>query len=189
MGRGRRDERRGTVRAGAARGVCGGDEPAGGGAAVWDRPADGGEELLAVPGVRIHPSPPPSLACSPTFWSSDEIGAWGAIHTSPWTRRMPPRRPERKSRATFSVRDFRGSICEPASILREPSTHPARARKGSSAGVSYRTSRARSCALQSGGSSILWVIARVVRSAGWRPSAIALTILGARNASRITRRT
>jgi hypothetical protein len=33
-GRGRRDERRGTVRAGAASGVCGGDEPAGGGAAI-----------------------------------------------------------------------------------------------------------------------------------------------------------
>jgi hypothetical protein len=36
MGRGRRDESRGTLRAGAASCVCGGDEPAGSGAAVWD---------------------------------------------------------------------------------------------------------------------------------------------------------
>jgi len=139
--------------------------------------------------VRIRLAPPHSLACFHTFWRSDEIGAWGAVHARPWTRRMPAAAAERKNRAKFSVHDFGGSICEPANILREPRTHPARARKGSSAGVSYRTSRARSCALQSEGSSILWVIATVVRSAGWRPSAIALTILGARNASRITRRT
>jgi hypothetical protein len=35
---------------------------------------------LTAPGVRIPPSPPSSLACFPTLWRSDEIGAWGAIH-------------------------------------------------------------------------------------------------------------
>ena len=47
---------------------------------------------LTAPGVRIPPSPPISLACFPTFWRSDEIGAWGAIHARPWTRRMPTAR-------------------------------------------------------------------------------------------------
>src|SRR5271166_5266028 len=58
MGRGRRDERRGTVRAGAASGVCGGDEPAGGGAAVWDRPADGSEDagVLGAAGIPAEPA-------------------------------------------------------------------------------------------------------------------------------------
>src|SRR5271163_551988 len=53
MGRGRRDERRGTVRAGAASSVCGGAEPEGGGAAIWDRPANGGEDagLLGAAGI------------------------------------------------------------------------------------------------------------------------------------------
>ena len=55
--------------------------------------------------------------------------------------------------------------------------------------VSLSGSRACCCALQNGGRSILWVIASVLRSAGCRPSTIASTILGARNASRITRRT
>src|ERR1035437_11062970 len=36
--------------------------------------------------------PPYSLACFPTFWRSDKIGAWGAIHARRWTRRMPPAR-------------------------------------------------------------------------------------------------
>src|SRR5208337_1334731 len=44
---------------------------------------------LTAPGVRIPPSPPISLACFPTFWRSDEIGAWGAIHARRWTRRLP----------------------------------------------------------------------------------------------------
>src|SRR5271156_6466776 len=53
MGRGRRDERRGTVRAGAASSVCGGAEPEGGGAAIWDRPANGGEDagVLGAAGI------------------------------------------------------------------------------------------------------------------------------------------
>src|SRR5216684_3744173 len=61
MGRGRREERRGTVRAGAASGVCGGDEPAGSGAAVWDRPANGGEDagVLGAAGI-----PAESAACA-----------------------------------------------------------------------------------------------------------------------------
>src|SRR5271167_3608556 len=58
MGRGRRDERRGTVRAGAASGVCGGDEPAGSGAAVWDRPANGSENagVLGAAGIPAEPA-------------------------------------------------------------------------------------------------------------------------------------
>ena len=75
---------------------------------------------LTAPGVRIPPSPPHSLACFPTFWISDEIGAWGAIHTRRWTWRMPPAASERKNRAKFSVRDFGMSICEPASSGRTP---------------------------------------------------------------------
>ena len=73
---------------------------------------------LTAPGVRIPPSPPPSLACFHTLWRSDEIGAWGAIHARPWTRRMPTAAADRKFRAKFSVRDFGMSICEPADILR-----------------------------------------------------------------------
>ena len=46
-------------------------------------------EMLAVPGVRIRPSPPYSLACFPTLWRSDEIGAWGANNERPWKRRLP----------------------------------------------------------------------------------------------------
>jgi hypothetical protein len=79
-----------------------------------------------VPRVRIHPSPPPSLRLFGFSGESIEIGAWGAIHASPWTRRMPSAAAERKNRAKFSVRDFGGSICEPPNILREPSTHLAR---------------------------------------------------------------
>jgi hypothetical protein len=44
---------------------------------------------------------------------------WGAIQGRPWTRRMPTAAAERKNRAKFSVRNFGGSICEPADILRE----------------------------------------------------------------------
>ena len=73
---------------------------------------------LTAPGVRIPPSPPYSLACFPTFWRSDEIGVWGAIHARSWTRRMPSTAAERKNRSKFSVRDFGMSICEPANILR-----------------------------------------------------------------------
>ena len=68
--------------------------------------------------VRIHLAPPHSLACFPTLWRSDEIGAWGAIHARPWTRRMPTAAAERENRLQFSVRDFGMSICEPADILR-----------------------------------------------------------------------
>jgi hypothetical protein len=75
-------------------------------------------EALAAPGVLIRPSPPYSLACFPIFWRSDEIGAWGAIHASPWTRRMPTAAAERENPPKFSVRDFGMSICEPADILR-----------------------------------------------------------------------
>src|SRR5271166_5587951 len=61
MGRGRRDERRGTVWAGAASSVCGGAEPEGGGAAIWDRPANGGEDagVLGTAGI-----PAESAACA-----------------------------------------------------------------------------------------------------------------------------
>jgi hypothetical protein len=79
-------------------------------------------ESVAVPGVRIHPSPPSSLACFPTFWRSDEIGARGAIHARSWTRRMPTAPVDCKNRSKFSVRDFGMSICEPADILWEPGT-------------------------------------------------------------------
>jgi hypothetical protein len=72
----------------------------------------------AVLRVRIHFAPPHSLACFPTLWRSDEIGAWGAIHARPWTRRMPTAAAERENRLKFSVRDFGMSICEPADILR-----------------------------------------------------------------------
>ena len=71
---------------------------------------------LTAPGVRIPPSPPHSLACFPTFWRSDEIGAWGAIHAQPWTRRMPTAAADGKNRSKFSVRDLGGSICESADI-------------------------------------------------------------------------
>jgi hypothetical protein len=50
------------------------------------------------------------------------MGAWGAIHTQPWTRRMPMTAAERKSRAKFSVGDFGRSSCEPTDMLREPCT-------------------------------------------------------------------
>ena len=70
-------------------------------------------KLGRVSGVQIPPSPPSSLACFPTFWGSDEMGAWGAIHTQPWTRRMPMTAAERKSRAKFSVGDLVGPSCEP----------------------------------------------------------------------------
>src|SRR5579863_5618877 len=66
----------------------------------------------SVPGVRIQLSPPHSLACFPTLWRSDEIGAWGAIHARPWTRRMPTAAAERENRLKFSVRDFGMSIRE-----------------------------------------------------------------------------
>ena len=62
--------------------------------------------------------PPHSLACFPTFWRSNEIGAWGAIHAQPRTRRMPTAAADGKNRSKFSVRDFGMSICEPADILR-----------------------------------------------------------------------
>jgi hypothetical protein len=75
-------------------------------------------ENLAAPGVRIRLAPPHSLACFPTLWRGDEIGAWGAIHARPWTRRMPTAAAERENRLKFSVRDFGMSICEPADILR-----------------------------------------------------------------------
>jgi hypothetical protein len=67
--------------------------------------------------TRLH-HPPHSLACFSTLWRSDEIGAWGAIHARPWTRRMPTAAAERENRLKFSVRDFGMSICEPADILR-----------------------------------------------------------------------
>jgi hypothetical protein len=44
---------------------------------------------LTAPGVRIPPSPPTSLACFPTLWRSDGIGAWGANNAPPWNRRPP----------------------------------------------------------------------------------------------------
>ena len=91
---------------------------------------------LTAPGVRIPPSPPYSLACFHTFWRSDEIGAWGAIQARSWTRRMPPAAAERENRAKFSVRDFGGSICEPADILREPRTREVPLNANNSARVS-----------------------------------------------------
>src|SRR5271167_351626 len=76
---------------------------------------------LTAPGVRIPPSPPSSLACFDTFWRSDEIGAWGAIHARSWTWRMPTIAAHGKNRSKFSVRGFGMSISEPADILREGS--------------------------------------------------------------------
>src|ERR1039457_5668922 len=55
--------------------------------------------------------PPPSRRLFGFSGESIEIGAWGAIHAPPWTRRMPSAAAERKNRAKFSVRDFGGSIC------------------------------------------------------------------------------
>src|ERR1019366_10050769 len=92
--------------------------------------------LERVSGVRIRPSPPHSLACFPTFWRSDEIGAWGAIHARRWNQRMPPAAAERENRAKFSVRDLGGSICEPADILREPRTREVPLNANNSARVS-----------------------------------------------------
>ena len=71
---------------------------------------------LTAPGVRIPPSPPHSLACFPTFWRSNKIGAWGAIQARSWTWRMAPAAAERENPTKFSVRDLGGSICEPADI-------------------------------------------------------------------------
>ena len=68
--------------------------------------------------VRIHPPPPTSLACFPTLWRNDEIGAWGAIYARPWPRRTPTAAAGRENRLKFFVRDFGMSICEPADILR-----------------------------------------------------------------------
>src|SRR6201997_2097096 len=73
---------------------------------------------MKVSTVQIPLSPPHSLACFPTLWRSDEIGAWSAIHARRWTRRMPTAAAERENRLKFSVRDFGMSICEPADILR-----------------------------------------------------------------------
>ena len=81
-------------------------------------PNCGKAAIRRVPTVQIPLSPPHSLACFPTLWRSDEIGAWGAIHARPWTRRMPTAAAERENRLKFSVRDFGMSICEPADILR-----------------------------------------------------------------------
>src|ERR1700732_3937253 len=50
---GRRDEAGGTIRAGATSGVRGGDEPAGGGAAIWTRPTDGGEDAGVLGTARV----------------------------------------------------------------------------------------------------------------------------------------
>ena len=131
--------------------------------------------------------PPHSLGCFPTLWRSDEIGAWGANHARRWTRRMPTAAAGRKmaQNSLFAISAC-PSASRPPSCWRPVRTWVAQATAPRKV---YRMSRACSCALQSGGSSILWVIARVLRSEGWRPSAIASTILGARNASRITRRT
>src|SRR5271169_6635512 len=82
--------------------------------------------LERVSGVRIPPSPPYSLACFDTFWRSDEIGAWGAIHARSWTWRMPTIAAHGKNRSKFSVRGFGMSISEPADILREGSRYSGR---------------------------------------------------------------
>ena len=70
-------------------------------------------ERVNSEGFRGFKSPPlrhPVRHVSLLFWRSDEMGAWGAIHTQPWTRRMPMTAAERKSRAKFSVGDFGRSI-------------------------------------------------------------------------------
>ncbi len=61
MSRGRRDERRGTVRTGAAGGLRGGAEPARSGTAVRDRPTDGGQDA-GVRGAAGIPAKPSSAA-------------------------------------------------------------------------------------------------------------------------------
>ena len=58
---------------------------------------------LTAPGVRIPPSPPSSLACFPTLWRSDEIGAWGANNARPCKRRLPTAAPNADSRPFVSV--------------------------------------------------------------------------------------
>ncbi len=50
------------------------------------------------------------------------MGACGAIHTQPWTRRMPMTAAERKSRAKFLLAILVGPSCEPIDMLREPCT-------------------------------------------------------------------
>src|SRR6267143_663590 len=56
-GGGRRDEAGGTIRAGSTSGVRGGEEPAGSGAALWDRPADGGEDAGVLGAARVSAEP------------------------------------------------------------------------------------------------------------------------------------
>src|SRR6202047_5045529 len=54
---GRRDEAGGTIRAGATSGVRGGDEPAGSGATIWHRSADGGEDAGVFGPARVSAEP------------------------------------------------------------------------------------------------------------------------------------
>jgi len=54
---GRRDEAGGTIRAGSTSSVRGEAEPAGSGAALWDRPADGGEDAGVLSAARVSAEP------------------------------------------------------------------------------------------------------------------------------------
>src|ERR1039457_6764303 len=84
MGRGRRDERRGTVRAGAASGVCGGDEPEGGSTSVRDRPADGSEDagVLGAAGIPALPKLDPFVGIIDRILEEDKGRPAKQQHTS-----------------------------------------------------------------------------------------------------------
>ena len=78
-----------------------------------------GERVNGFPGrVSGFKSPPPltfiqSGTVSLHYWrgAMGKVGAWGAIHTQPWTRSTPMSAwQRRKSRAKFSVGDFGRSI-------------------------------------------------------------------------------
>src|ERR1700724_711453 len=69
---GRRDEAGGTIRAGTTSGVRGGDEPAGSGAAIWDRPADGGEDAGVLGTARVSAEPAAGAAEAGRIHESQE---------------------------------------------------------------------------------------------------------------------
>ena len=123
-------------------------------------------------GGATGPLPPPCL---------DLLGAYGDLHNPRigLSAHLLP---------TFFT--YFQNILSPSRLLDLRAEYGAKLRQNFAAGCVKRSRGFESpLSARAGGSSILWVIARVVRSAGWRPSAIALTILGARNASCITRRT
>src|ERR1700720_3312626 len=63
---GRRDETGGTIRAGTTSGLRRGNQSAGSGTALWDRPADGGEDA-GVLGAAWLSAEPSATAGAPSF--------------------------------------------------------------------------------------------------------------------------